>query len=171
MNLITHEKAYSLYPQGTFKERRSLAVYRDGTHEESAKIAREKYVARGWSLVEALTQDEIADPASAFFSGGRYVGDSKCWTIPILPKLPLRQGFIEINSWNLRYNSTNLHAETTYTVLTAPTLRFNYLVKDAPLQRYILQTLFSIFKGEKSYVLICPLSILKTPSQKVTLQT
>lgn len=141
MNLITHDKAYSLYPLGTFKEHRSLALYREDTNEEAARIARDKYVARGWTLVEALTQDEMADPTSAFSPGSRFVGDSKCWTIPILPKLDLPEGYIEMNSWDLQYDSAN-HAEMAYTVLTAPTLRYNYLVKDVPLQRYILPTLF-----------------------------
>lgn len=158
MNLISHEKAYSLYPRGTFKERRSLAVYRDGTNEEAAKIARDKYVARGWTLVGALTRDEMEDPTSTFSAGGRYVGDSKCWTIPILPKLELPEGYIEMNSWNLRYDTDN-HAEMSYTVLTTPSLRYNYLVKDVPLQRFILPTLFSRFKGEASYVFIASPSI------------
>lgn len=149
MNLITHEKAYSLYPRGTFKERRSLALYREDSNEEAAKIGRDKYVARGWTLVEELTQDEMADPTSAFSSGSRFVGDSKCWTIPILPKLDLPASYIEMNSWNLRYSSVN-DAEMSYTVLTAATLRFNYLVKDVPLQRFILPTLFSNYKSKES---------------------
>jgi hypothetical protein len=155
MNLISHEKAYSLYPRGTFKERRALAVYREGTNEEAAKIARDKYVARGWTLVKALTQDEMADPTSAFSPGSRYVGDSKCWTIPILPKLDLPEGYIEMNSWKLRYDEDN-QAETSYTVLTASALRYNYLVKDRALPRYILPTLFAKFRGEESYVSISP---------------
>ena len=157
MNLITHEKAYSLYPRGTFKERRSLALYREDTNEEAAEIARDKYVARGWTLVEALTQDEMADPTSAFSWGSRFVGDSKCWTIPILPKIDLPESYIEANSWNLQYNSVN-HAEMAYTVLTAPTLRYNYLVKDIPLQRFILRLILSSFKSKELYVFDPPLS-------------
>lgn len=152
MNLITHEKAYSLYPRGTFKERRSLAVYQEknaeAIYKKATKIARDKYVARGWTLVEALTRDEMADPTSAFFPGSRYVGDSKCWTIPILPKLDRPEDYIEMNSWNLQYKSLN-HAEMSYKVLAASSLRYNYLVKDQHLMRYILPILFSHFKSQE----------------------
>ena len=142
MNLISHEAAYSLYPRGTFKERRSLAFSREGSSEDSAKAGRDKYVARGWNLVETSTQDEINDPTATFSAGSRYVGDSKCWTIPILPKLQLPQDYIETNSWNLLYDEAN-NAKISFTILTASTLlRYNYLVKDVPLQRYILSVLF-----------------------------
>ena len=155
MNLISHEKAYSLYPRGTFKERRSLVHSKEGVGEEAAKVARDKYVARGWEMVETLMEDEIMDPTSAFAAGSRYVGDSKCWTVPIFPKLQLREGYIETNSWDQVYNEDN-DPEILFTILMAPTLRYCYLVKDPPLERYILRTLSS-FKGEQRYVSISSL--------------
>ena len=69
MNLISHEKAYSLYPRGTFKERRSFAFQREGLSEEAAQVAREKYIARGWNMVQSLTSDDIVDRTSAFSFG------------------------------------------------------------------------------------------------------
>lgn len=159
MNLISHEKAYSLYPRGTFNERRSLIFHREGSSEEAAKVAREKYVARGWSMVEGLPQDEAMDPTLAFSAGSRYIGDSKCWTIPILPKLRLPEGYIEINSWNLLYDKAN-DAEMLFTILFSPTLRYSYLVKDVPLQRYILPALFS-FTHDEQYVRLSYITVVK----------
>jgi len=90
-----------LFAQGTFKERHSLVYSKEGVGEEVAKVARDKYVARGWEMVKTLTEDEIIDPTSAFDAGSHYVGDSKCWTIPIFPKLQLPEGYIETNSWKV----------------------------------------------------------------------
>ena len=143
MNLISHEKAYSLYPRATFKERRSFAFQREGLSEETAQVAREKYIARGWNMIQSLTRDEIMGPFSAFSAGGRYIGDSKCWTIPILPKLQqLPAGYIETNSWNLVLHRTNI-ARISFTNLIAPFLRYSYLVKDRSLQHYLIPTLFT----------------------------
>jgi len=165
MNLISHEKAYSLFPRGTFGERRSLILHREGSGGVAAEAARNKYVARGWEMVGELTQDEIADPTSAFSAGSRYVGDAKCWTIPILPKLQLPEGYIETNSWNLLYNRAG-DIEMGFTSLIAPTLRYRYLVKDVPLQRYILPALF---KDEDMYVSISYLYIIDA-SHKLVFQ-
>lgn len=61
--------------------------------------------------------DEIEDSTSVFSAGSRYVGDLKCWTIPILP-IQLPEGYIETNSW-------------TYSTMTRPTtLEFLYLCSD-----------------------------------------
>ena len=72
MNLISHEKAYSLYPRGTFKERRSFVFRREGSSEENAKVAREKYIVRGWNMIQSLTPDDIVDRTSAFSFGVCY---------------------------------------------------------------------------------------------------
>jgi len=151
MNVISHEKAYSLYPRGTFNERRSLVLPRQDENEERSRAAREKYIARGWNMVQALTRDEILDPTSAFFPGGRYVGDSKCWTIPILPKLQLPEGYIGTNSWDLNHNTWADNADISFTYLVDPLLRHSYLVKETSLRRYILPRLLKDVKGEDEY--------------------
>ncbi|KAF8802204.1 hypothetical protein BYT27DRAFT_7197291 [Phlegmacium glaucopus] len=150
MNLISHEKAYSLYPQGTFRDRRSLIVYGEGSSRQTEEFARGKYAARGWKLVEELTKDGIVHPTSEFSTRSRYVGDSKCWTIPILPRLQLPEGYIETNSWYLLYDEAGC-ANMEFRNLIAPTLRYSYLVKDIPLQRYILPALSS-FKSEEKWI-------------------
>jgi len=148
MNLISHEKAYSLYPRGTFNERRSLILPKEDGNKEKSRVAREKYIARGWNMVQALTPDEIQDPTSAFSAGGRYVGDSKCWTIPIFPELQLPEGYIETNSWNLVYDHRRTNnASISFSNLIDPLLQHSYLVKDKSLKRYIPKLLNDI-KGE-----------------------
>jgi len=79
MNIITHEKAYSLFPRGSFEERRSLMISTEGSKQDAARA---KYVSRGWTMVERLTEAELAlKDKSAFSSAKRYVGDTQCWTI------------------------------------------------------------------------------------------
>ncbi|THV00626.1 hypothetical protein K435DRAFT_608781, partial [Dendrothele bispora CBS 962.96] len=49
MNIITAHEAFSLYPWATFEERISLITFTDGGLNR--KFARDKYVDRGWTLV------------------------------------------------------------------------------------------------------------------------
>ncbi|KAI0029336.1 hypothetical protein K488DRAFT_15199, partial [Vararia minispora EC-137] len=50
MNIITHEKAYSLFPLATFEKREALII--KCQHErERDQIARQKYLSRGWTMV------------------------------------------------------------------------------------------------------------------------
>jgi hypothetical protein len=101
MNLITHNKAYSVFPRETFEERRSLVYVRDA---ESAVQARAKYESRGWRFITEIDADEMQDSTSAFADGSRHLGDSKCWTIGLQPELEFSPRFWEVNSWSLHYN-------------------------------------------------------------------
>ncbi|KAF8900276.1 hypothetical protein CPB84DRAFT_1815433 [Gymnopilus junonius] len=137
MNVITHDTAYSLYPIATFEQKRALVISTEGSKQDTART---KYSERGWDMVERLTYDEVNDPRSAFAPGSRYVGDSKCWKIPISPSLDLRESFVEINSWNLRYRS-NLKAVTSFKILLIDNLRYSYLVVNKSLQDYLTPAL------------------------------
>ncbi|KAF8961522.1 hypothetical protein BDZ97DRAFT_1828663 [Flammula alnicola] len=137
MNIITHDKAYSLFPRGTFEERRSLIYIADNR----CAAARAKYASRGWAQSRDITRDEFDDPRSAFSRGDRFPGDSKCWTMPILPKLDLPEGYMESNSWKVEYDR-NLEPAMTYSVVLANKLKFSYIVVvDADLRDYISQVI------------------------------
>ncbi|KAF8961523.1 hypothetical protein BDZ97DRAFT_1733677 [Flammula alnicola] len=140
MNIITHEKAYSLYPKATFEQRRSLIISTEGSNQETA---RKKYATRGWSMVEQLTHEEYRHSGSAFAQGGRYVGDSKCWTLPILPKLDLPEGYMETNTWELVHQA-NLEPEMLFLILLTGNLRYSYLVVDRSVQKYLTPALLDV---------------------------
>lgn len=105
MNLITHEKAYCLFPQATLEERRSLTYLHPVSAIEPDQIAYDKYSERGWDLVNGITRDEFDDPYSSFARGTRFVSDRKCWTLPIQPlREDLLESNVEINSFALEYD-------------------------------------------------------------------
>ncbi|CAA7266123.1 unnamed protein product [Cyclocybe aegerita] len=133
MNVITHEKAYSLYPRGTFNERRTLLYLPEEPRQASAHA---KYAARGWELVPTITDEEFDDPSFAFAHGNRYLGDAKCWTIPILPKLDLPESRIEAHTWALLYD-TDLEPQMSFMIFRSPKLQHNYLVVDGVLRKHL----------------------------------
>jgi hypothetical protein len=138
MNLITHEKAYALYPKATFEEHRSLMYSTEGLKQDTA---RKKYISRGWSMVERLTAEELMDRKSAFAPGHRrHVGDSKCWTIPLYPKLDLSKASVESNTWRLDFDSEMIPTMS-FKILLTDCLRFSYLVVDAELAQYLWPTI------------------------------
>ena len=134
MNFITHEKAYSLYPRATFEERRSLTCLFSTISRTRAWA---KYTERGWTMLDGVTGEDFHDLNSSLARGPRYVGDSKTWTIPILPKIdaPL-EGLTEMNSWSLKYDlSLKPHFE--FSLLISPQLQYCYLVLDEFLREEI----------------------------------
>ena len=123
MNLITHNKAYSIFPRATFEERRSLIHVQ---HEESAVQAHRKYEKRGWQFITEIDEDEIQNTTSAFADGPRHLGDSKCWTIHLHPELNHSPMFWEANSWRLHYG---VHAHPMHAWgLIRRSLHFSYLL-------------------------------------------
>ncbi|KDR77631.1 hypothetical protein GALMADRAFT_119757 [Galerina marginata CBS 339.88] len=133
MNVITHDMAYSLYPHATFEERRSLIISTEGSKQDHARA---KYAKRGWSLIERPSLDETKRPVSDFATGLRYVGDSRCWKIPILPEMDIPSSFIESNSWQLTYNES-LEGVMSFSILLTDNLRYSYLVVDKETQDYL----------------------------------
>jgi hypothetical protein len=124
MNLITHDTAYSLYPRATFEERRPLVHHADTIDRAQALT---KYKGRGWTVVMKISVEESQDPRSAFSVGMRYLGDRKCWTLPLTPKIDMAAGHMETHTWALSYDST-LKLSMKYMVLLSRKLRFPYLV-------------------------------------------
>ncbi|PPQ80116.1 hypothetical protein CVT26_012167 [Gymnopilus dilepis] len=137
MNVITHEAAYSLYPYATFEQKRSLIISTEGSKQDSARA---KYAERGWEMVGRLSQNEIGDSSSAFAQGERYLGDSRCWKIPILPKLDLPESFIEVNTWSLKYNTAR-EGVMAFKILLTDHLRYSYVIVDESMQNFLTPTL------------------------------
>lgn len=159
MNLITHEKAYSLYPHATFEERRSLVISTEGSKQESA---RKKYAERGWTMVETGQDEDIRNARSDFTQSRRYIGDSRCWTLPILPKLDLPEDFMATNTWELKYvpvvefedffadlnvSVRRVEPRLSFTILRLENLRFSYLVVDKSVQDFLIPALLQSDEG------------------------
>ncbi|KIM40832.1 hypothetical protein M413DRAFT_40033, partial [Hebeloma cylindrosporum] len=53
MNIITHDKAYSVFPRATFEERRSLVHVKD-----TDSTALTKYEERGWQLIQDIKSED-----------------------------------------------------------------------------------------------------------------
>lgn len=134
MNIIGHRTAYSLYPMGTFEERRALQCIIKQTY--GVEEALEKYRKRGWEIVDHVSDHEIVHHRN-FKSGKRWVGDPICWSI-LLPdpsgtsSSPLESfgGFpddtLPIHSWHLEYVS-NQAQMACLTISLNPRLKFSYV--------------------------------------------
>ena len=162
MNLITHDRAYSLYPHATFEEHRSLVISTEGSKQETA---RKKYTARGWTMVGTGQDEDIRNARSDFTPCRRYIGDSRCWTIPVLPKLDLPEDFMATNTWELKYNpvvgledfpvDSNVDVKAagrvepmlSFTILRVENLRFSYLVVDKSVQDFLIPALLQSSEG------------------------
>ena len=129
MNFITYEKAYALYPGATFSARKSLVtsvISRPShAHQHSTDRALEKYKARGWQIIRRMTKELITEDSANFPTGLRRVGDSKCWTMTILPKLDFPPSTIEANTWKLDHDRF-LGSAMKFATFSEPQLRFNY---------------------------------------------
>ena len=126
MNIITHDKAYSLYPWATFDEHRSL-VCRPDVEVETLK----KYKDRGWVMSDLSDMPVLNSSIYSIFSlGRRYMGDSCCWKIPVTSGLNLPHGYVESNSWviKIRYGLGEEKIVTKFDVLATRRLKFSYVV-------------------------------------------
>lgn len=140
MNLITHDRAYSIFPRATFDERKSMinlpsSRYLSRRHARR-DVALTKYIERGWEMVQGASPKELSDPNFIFACGTRRLGDSRCWTIPILPKLDLPERCIETSSWALLY-SRKLEPIISFGVFFWQRMIFSHLFVDELLRRYI----------------------------------
>jgi hypothetical protein len=152
MNFISFEKAYALYPYETFENRRSF-VCGEGPRRE---IARQKYVARGWSLLTNVAEEE-RKVNSALRPGHRWVGDRFCWTYPLsrdgldlslcaTPKIDYPfQDNLTLHTWIFRYIP---RPKFVFKILESPVLKTNYIAADGAL----LKSIYSRIKKTSIYL-------------------
>ncbi|KAJ7740131.1 hypothetical protein B0H16DRAFT_1424300 [Mycena metata] len=122
-NVISHEKAYALYPWSTFIAHQALILETAGAGQE---IGRQKYVGRGWKMIEwpHAWDAELADHT-------RWVGDRFTWTITLPPLLVAVPDLCGINSWELRCNPGSVAMR--WSVVEAEQLKYKYTVSDSSL--------------------------------------
>ncbi|KAF9553217.1 hypothetical protein CPC08DRAFT_822453 [Agrocybe pediades] len=140
MNVITHDRAYAVFPRATFDEHKTMinlpASARRGSHRAREELALEKYKQRGWEIISSISPTEFQDPKFMFSHGTRRLGDSKCWTIPLNPKLGLPERCMETSSWALHYDE-NLQPKISFAIFSWKRLKFSHLFVDELLRRYI----------------------------------
>jgi hypothetical protein len=92
MNFITHDAAYSLFPNATFLRRTYLTFSIVMSDSTSPNPIRDKYAARGFKLStsqpqstpQAITENGASlDRDTRIQFGHRLIGDKSMWTIPL----------------------------------------------------------------------------------------
>lgn len=138
MNVISFEKAYSLYPMATFEKRCSLACAREGPIINTAgELARCKYMLRGWSTLRHVPQQEQDDIHSPFSTCLRSIADRFSWVLPLdttgvsnenrLTHIPgLSNDPVHATSWQLGYGAGSRELTVVYSILAFPYLRYAY---------------------------------------------
>ena len=126
MNLITHNTAYSIFPQGTFKNIAALSLL----HRESdAKHDIEKYKSRRWTIRNTVNLDKVIKSAAfSFRQEMQYLENEYCWSMLVLPKIDSVHPYsIKSNSWLVKYDeqrSINL----LYKMVKSNRLQFKYII-------------------------------------------
>jgi len=128
MNMITHDKAYSIFPWATFEERRSLIHVKD---LEVEMMARLKYEGRGWQFINGTDVNESRDRPASFIRGPRQLGDSRCWMIQLHPAQDPTPNMWESNSWSLNYDAYENPTHVWMLLKSPRRLHFSYLVDSA----------------------------------------
>lgn len=101
MNIITHDCAYSLYPDITFIHRSSL--FNNPLLPSEKRRAVDKYSRRDWTFVDrVLSEKQMGSMAP----GLRYFGDDKCWVVNLFPSQTRDpSNNIKLNSWTLKWEN------------------------------------------------------------------
>ncbi|KAK1227342.1 hypothetical protein PQX77_009664 [Marasmius sp. AFHP31] len=100
MNVISHSRAYSLYPEATFRKSLSLICYQCDGAKSTVPI--QKYIRRGWRMInydgiEYVPSTSALQPGEALpgdhekifrHAQMRHLGDAYCWTYK-LPDVPV----------------------------------------------------------------------------------
>ncbi|TRM55311.1 hypothetical protein BD626DRAFT_578468 [Schizophyllum amplum] len=110
MNMITHSSAISLYPRETFLNKRSLRISRNST-ALSARLALQKYRARGFQVLEDLEVTDASDCEQEFGASYRYIGDDFTWAMSLSRDRPWvdRTQPVMWQSWRLIFKGTIDH--------------------------------------------------------------
>jgi len=113
MNIIAHNKAYSIFPRMTFEDRRSFVLLKDNLSFN----VREKYENRGWTF---STEVQPSDESSPCTKGIRHLGDAKCWSIALHPHTTRSASNWNANSWRLTYRKNLRTGKNVWVLLINP---------------------------------------------------
>ena len=137
LNFLSYDAAYSMYPRATFEERTSLC-FSSLTERDIGCLS--KYAVRGWRSLSNFYPHERSAERIFHVNQHRFVGDSKCWVIPLdttglelRPALtPVSERFVwdpvQYNSWVLTMQNGKMFLA--YHVLKPTLFRYTYLFAD-----------------------------------------
>ncbi|EPQ54894.1 hypothetical protein GLOTRDRAFT_94274 [Gloeophyllum trabeum ATCC 11539] len=116
LNIISADKAYSLYPTATFKHRRSLTCSRLWLGLQPRPL---KCQERGWAVLNTLPKAEQQAVHSSFGAGRRSIDDRLTWVLPLgmtdislrragVPSMkPLLEDPVRMTAWVVEYDRWN----------------------------------------------------------------
>ena len=76
--MLTHNRAYSLYPVSTFIDRKTVVC---GPIDEKGSNALKKYKRRGWTVIHGIRTENFQCAADELKMRTRWLGDARCWII------------------------------------------------------------------------------------------
>jgi hypothetical protein len=146
MNVISYNRAYSLYPRATFDERETLLTPRNPEHRDIRFHAIQKYKDRGWRVMQQPSLRN--EPLYAF--GSRWIDDRYSWVIGLPPlsinappptplSRPLPQDPVAVTNWALINTSEPI---IDYYVVTGADLQYDYVLSDLELFAHLREKLW-----------------------------
>lgn len=111
MNFASHSRIYSLYPKATFKDNIGLKITQP-FRELDSEMAREKYVERGFELLDNASRiSEQMRSAYKFDGTTRHMGDGHCWRIDFDDGMQLGNDRHDVAGWVLENVKTRPMAD------------------------------------------------------------
>ncbi|ETW83700.1 hypothetical protein HETIRDRAFT_415457 [Heterobasidion irregulare TC 32-1] len=152
MNMISYEKAYSLFPRATFEDRTSFICTNVPWRRD---VAIKKYTQRGWDVLRSRRAYVIRDD---LLSVERRLDDAYTWTMPLnvegIPPVSLSPSSSSLKSDPVSiccWRSIGQQSDSrTWDQLTRidngllSLLKFRYIIQDATLARHIAGLLHCI---------------------------
>lgn len=140
MNIISYNKAISLYPRATLEERRALVCQTNGSSPQEALA---KYELRGWEILRALPPpwEHTYDRNGPFRVGRRWIEDGDSWVIPLdmigvdLPpatspgSVPLKEDPVVFTTWELAL-TPGFSGKMEFDYLKDDKLFYQYVIED-----------------------------------------
>ncbi|KAK7014468.1 hypothetical protein VNI00_019346 [Paramarasmius palmivorus] len=131
MNIIAYSHAISFFPKATFIDHVSV-VNETRSYRADQDPPRAKYAERGWKIRKDIDAISFLDRNTVFGISDRYVGDRKCWTVPLPPVTDfspwswgLGQDWMLLsNSWNVIQDRSGLEIRACR--FSKPTLSHSY---------------------------------------------
>jgi hypothetical protein len=147
MNVLSYNKAYSLYPRTTFDERETLLTPRNPEHRDIRFHAIQKYRDRGWRVMQQPSLRN--EPFYAF--GSRWIGDRHSWVIDLPPvptvappptprSRPLADDPVAATNWTL---INPLKPSIEYYTVTGADLQYDYVLSDLEVFVYLRESLWN----------------------------
>lgn len=134
VNLITHDKAYCIFPKATLVHRHGVLQRFSGVRHLPAAV--DKYRARGFHIVPRASLDQAFASHATLPFGRRSVSDAQSWEIPWEPVLPLPKSTIELNSWILSYQP-DMTLQYSAILCMSKRLKFSYLIEPGMTERLL----------------------------------